>query len=114
MEKKSVREVQLSIDGLDLMMNCSKPGLFSAGPDWLEPGEQRRQEALWQFARGKAEGEGGVLRRHVGECPGCARLVRSFRLLDTAVREGADVFAACPSAQDLARYSSYDLPAQER
>ena len=46
------------------MMDCTKPWLFDAGPDWLEPGEQRRQEALWQFARGKAEGEGGVLRRH--------------------------------------------------
>ena len=40
------------------MMDCTKPWLFDAGPDWLEPGEQRRQEALWQFARGKAEGEG--------------------------------------------------------
>src|SRR4051794_7550535 len=96
------------------MMDCTKPGLFSAGPDWLEPGEQRRHEALWQFARGKAEGEGGVLRRHVEECAGCARLVRSFRRLDSAVHEGAEVFAACPSAEDLARYPSDDLFAEER
>ena len=96
------------------MMDCTKPGLFSAGPDWLEPGEQRRQEALWQFACGKAEGEGGVLRQHVEVCPGCARLVRSFRRLDGAMREGADVFAACPSAQDLADYASYDLPVEQR
>ena len=25
------------------MMECTNPGLFSGGPDWLEPGEQRRQ-----------------------------------------------------------------------
>src|SRR5690242_20231546 len=96
------------------MMDCIKPGLFSAGPDWLEPGEQRRHEALWQFARGKAEGEGGALRRHVEECPGCAHLVRSFRRLDAAVHEGADVFAACPSAEDLARRSSDELALGER
>src|SRR5712671_5095020 len=96
------------------MMDCTKPGLFSAGPDWLEPGEQRRHEALWQFARGKAEGEGGGLRSHVDECPGCAHLVRSFRRLDAAVHEDAEVFAACPSAQGLSDYVSRDLPAQER
>ena len=66
------------------MMECTNPALFSAGPDWLEPGEQRRQEALWQFARGKAAGEGGVLLRHVDECRDCARIVRSFRRLDGA------------------------------
>ena len=96
------------------MMDCTKPWLFDAGPDWLEPGEQRRQEALWQFARGKAEGEGGVLRRHVGECPGCALLVRSFLRLDGAMRGGAEVFAACPSARDLSDYASYEAPVEQR
>jgi hypothetical protein len=96
------------------MMECTNPGLFSAGPDWLEPGEQRRHEALWQFARGKAEGEGGVLRQHVDECRDCARLVLSFRRLDGAVRNGADVFAACPSASDLSDYTIYELPAERR
>src|SRR2546425_6809509 len=91
------------------MMECTNPGLFSAGPDWLEPGEQRRHEALWQFARGKAEGEGGVLRRHVEECRSCARLVHSFRNLDNASREGAEVFAVCPSAKDLSDYAAYAL-----
>src|SRR5438270_2863860 len=96
------------------MMDCTKPGLFSAGPDWLEPGEQRRQEALWQFARGKAEGEGGALRQHVNDCRSCARLVSSFRRLDAAVDEDVEVFAACPSAEDLARHAAFDLPIQQR
>src|SRR6266498_2438442 len=66
-------------EGNKPMMECTNPGLFSAGPDWLEPGEQRRQEALWQFARGKAQGEGGALTRHAVECRSCARIVESFR-----------------------------------
>jgi tetratricopeptide (TPR) repeat protein len=96
------------------MMECTNPGLFSAGPDWLDPGEQRRHEALWQVARGRAEGEGGAFRRHVGECPACAHLVESFRRLDKAVAEGAEVFAACPSAKDLSDYQCYELPVDER
>src|SRR5262245_57283210 len=96
------------------MMDCTNPGLFSAGPDWLEPGEQRRQEALWQFARGKAEGEGGALARHAAECPSCARIVESFRSLDKATCGGAEVFALCPSAKDLSDYSSYELPVDLR
>jgi anti-sigma factor RsiW len=97
------------------MMECTNPGLFSAGPDWLEPGEQRRHEALWQVARGRAEGEGGVLRRHVEECRACARLVASFRRLDGAMVEGgAAVFAACPSAQDLSDFHYYELPVDAR
>jgi len=96
------------------MMECTNPGLFSAGPDWLEPGEQRRQEALWQFARGKAEGEGGALTRHVDECRHCARMVQSFRRLDEATRGSAEVFAVCPSAKDLADYGDYELPVDLR
>jgi hypothetical protein len=53
------------------MMECTNPEMFSAGPDWLEPGGQRRHEALWQFALGKAEGEGGALRSHVDQCRAC-------------------------------------------
>ena len=56
------------------MMECTNPGLFSAGPDWLEPGEPRRHEALWQLARRTAESEGDELRRHVDECRSCGRL----------------------------------------
>jgi len=96
------------------MMECTNPGLFSAGPVWLDPGEQRRHEALWQLARGKAEGEGGVLRRHVDECSGCAQMVHSFRLLSNAVWEGAEVFTVCPSARDLSDYLSFELPAHRR
>ena len=96
------------------MMECTNPGLFSAGPDWLEPGEQRRHEALWQVSRGRAEGEGGALRRHVEECPACAQLVESFRRLDRAVVEGADVLALCPSAKDLSDYQCYELPVDTR
>ena len=91
------------------MMDCTNPGLFSAGPDWLDPGEPRRHEALWQFARGQAEGEGGALRRHVDECRACARLVQQFRRMDGAAREGADVFAVCPSTKDLSDYAGYDF-----
>src|SRR5262249_56987689 len=90
------------------------PGLCRAGPDWLEPGEPRRHEALWQVARGQAEGEGGALRQHVNECRACARLVERFRRLDGAVREGAEVFAVCPSAKDLAGYAGYELPVDLR
>jgi hypothetical protein len=96
------------------MMECTNPGLFSAGPDWLERGEQRRHEALWQVARGRAEGEGGSLRRHVDECRACARLVESFGRLDGAVAEGASGFAACPSAKDLSDYHYYEMPAEAR
>jgi hypothetical protein len=96
------------------MMECTNPGLFSAGPDWLERGEQRRQEALWQVARGRAEGEGGELRRHVEECRACARLVESFRRLEGAMEEKATVFAACPSAKDLSDYQYYELPVDAR
>jgi hypothetical protein len=96
------------------MMECTNPGLFSAGPDWLEPGEPRRQEALWQFARGQAEGEGGALPRHVDECRNCARMVQGFRRLDGAVRGGAEVFALCPSAKDLSDYAAYELPVDLR
>src|SRR5439155_16950903 len=96
------------------MMECTNPGLFSAGPDWLEPGEPRRHEALWQFARGRAEWEGGALRRHVDECRACARLVQKFRRLDGSVREGAEVFAVCPSAKDLSDYACYELPVDQR
>ncbi len=96
------------------MMECTNPGLFSAGPDWLEPGEPRRHEALWQYAQGRAEGEGGALRRHVDECRACARLVQKFRRLDGAAREGADLFAVCPSAKDLSDYASYELPVDVR
>ena len=96
------------------MMECTNPGLFSAGPDWLEPGEPRRHEALWQFAQGRAEGEGGALRRHVDECRACARLVQKFRRLDGAAREGADVFAVCPSAKELSDHSRYELPVDVR
>jgi hypothetical protein len=96
------------------MMECTNPGLFSAGPDWLDPGEQRRHEALWQVARGRAGGEGGVLRRHVDECRACAALVESFRRLEGAVTEGATLFAACPSAKDLSDYHHYELPVDAR
>jgi hypothetical protein len=96
------------------MMDCTNPGLFSAGPDWLEPGEQRRHEALWQVARGRAEGEGGALLRHVGECRACALLVESFRRLDGALAERATMFAACPSAKDLSDYHYYELPVEAR
>jgi hypothetical protein len=96
------------------MMECTNPGLFAPGPDWLEPGEQRRQEALWQVARGQAAGEGGVLRRHVEECAACAGVVASFRRLDRAVKEGGEVFAACPSAQELSGYHYYELPLERR
>jgi hypothetical protein len=96
------------------MMECTDPGLFSAGPDWLEPGEQRRHEALWQVSRGRAEGEGGVLRRHVEECRACARLVESFRRLDSKMQGAADVFAACPSAKVLSDYHYYELPVDHR
>jgi len=96
------------------MMECTNPGLFSAGPDWLEPGEQRRHEALWQVARGQAAGEGGALRRHVDECRACARLVESFRRLDGAIAKDADLFAACPSAKDLSDYHYYELPVEAR
>jgi anti-sigma factor RsiW len=95
-------------------MECTDPGLFSAGPDWLDPGEPRRHEALWQVARGRAEGEGGALRRHVEECRACARLIESFRRLDSALGEGAAVFAACPSAQDLSDYHHYEMPVDAR
>jgi hypothetical protein len=96
------------------MMECTNPGLFSAGPDWLEAGEQRRHEALWQVARGRAEGEGGVLLQHVGECRACALLVESFRRLDSAMGERATMFAACPSAKDLSDYHYYELPVDAR
>lgn len=96
------------------MMECTNPGLFAAGPDWLEPGEQRRQEALWQIARGRATGEGGELSRHVEECRACARVVEVFRRLDSAVREGAFVFAACPSAKELSDYRAYELRVEQR
>jgi hypothetical protein len=96
------------------MMECTNPGLFSAGPDWLEPGEQRRHEALWQVARGRAEGEGGALLQHVGECRACALLVESFRRLDSAMGERATMFAACPSAKDLSDYHHYELPVDAR
>jgi hypothetical protein len=96
------------------MMECTNPGLFSAGPDWLEPGEQRRHEALWQVARGRAAGEGGALRQHVDECRACARLVESFRRLDGAIAKDADLFAACPSAKDLSEYQCYELPVEAR
>jgi len=96
------------------MMECTNPGLFSAGPDWLEPGGQRRHEALWQVARGRAAGEGGALRRHVEECRACALLVASFRRLDRAFEGDAQVFAACPSAQDLSDYQCYELPMERR
>jgi len=96
------------------MMECTNPGLFSAGPDWLEPGEQRRHEALWQVALERAEGEGGALRRHVGECRACARLVESFQRLNGAVAKDADLFTACPSATDLSDYRCYELPVDDR
>lgn len=96
------------------MMECTNPGLFSAGPDWLEPGEQRRHEALWQVARGRAAGEGGALRQHVDECRACARLVESFRRLDGAIAKDADLFAACPAAKDLSEYQCYELPVEAR
>ena len=96
------------------MMECTNPELFSAGPDWLEAGEQRRHEALWQVARGRAEGEGGALRQHVGECRACARLVESFRRLDGAVAKEADLFVACPSAKVLSDYQCYELPVDDR
>jgi tetratricopeptide (TPR) repeat protein len=96
------------------MMECTNPGLFSAGPDWLEPGEQRRHEALWQVARGRAEGEGGALVQHAGECRACAELVKSFRRLDSALAERATMFAACPSAKDLSDYHYYELPVDAR
>jgi hypothetical protein len=96
------------------MMECTNPGLFSAGPDWLEPGEQRRHEALWQVARGRAAGEGGALRSHVDECRACARLVESFRRLDGAIAKDADLFVACPSAKDLSEYQCYELPVEAR
>lgn len=96
------------------MMECTNPGLFSAGPDWLEPGEQRRQEALWQVARGLAAGEGGVLRRHVQECRACSRMVQSFSRLDRAVRKGAPTLAACPGTKELSDYHYFDLPKERR
>jgi hypothetical protein len=96
------------------MMECTNPGLFSAGPDWLEPGEQRRHEALWQVARGRAEGEGGALVQHVGECRACAQLVENFRRLDGAVTGSATLFAACPAAKDLSDYHYYELPVDAR
>ena len=96
------------------MMECTNPGLFSAGPEWLDPGEQRRHEALWQVARGRAEGEGGALCRHVDECRACAALVESFRRLDGALGEDATLFAACPSAKDLSDYHYYELPVDAR
>jgi anti-sigma factor RsiW len=96
------------------MMECNDPGVFSAGPDWLDPGEQRRHEALWQFARGTAEGEGGALRRHVEQCRACAMLVESFRLLDGAAQGDAALFAACPSAKELSDYHYYELPVDDR
>jgi hypothetical protein len=95
-------------------MECTNPGLFAAGPDWLEPGEQRRQEALWQVARGRAAGEGGELSRHVEECSACALVVQSFQRLDRAVREEVSVFAACPSAKDLSDYYYYEMAADQR
>jgi hypothetical protein len=96
------------------MMECTNPGLFSAGPDWLEPGEERRQEALWQVARGLAAGEGGVLRRHVEECRACSRMVESFSRLDRGLRKGAPVFAACPGAKELSDYHYFELPVERR
>jgi hypothetical protein len=96
------------------MMECNEPGLFSAGPDWLDPGEHRRHEALWQVARGRAEGEGGALRCHVDQCRACALLVESFRRLDGAVQGDAELFAACPSAKDLSDYHYYELPVDDR
>jgi hypothetical protein len=96
------------------MMECINPGLFSAGPDWLEPGEQRRHEALWQVARGRAEGEGGALLQHVGECRACTRLVESFRRLDSTMGERATMFAACPSAKDLSDYHYYQMRVEAR
>ena len=95
-------------------MECTNPGLFAAGPDWLEAGEQRRQEALWQIARGQAAGEGGALSRHVQECRACWETVESFRRLDRAAREGASVFAACPSAQELSDYRAWELRVEQR
>jgi hypothetical protein len=95
------------------MMECTNPGLFAGGPDWLEPGEQRRQEALWQVARGQAAGEGGKLRLHVEACRGCARTVAGFRRLDRAARVAASVFAVCPGAQELSDYYRYELPAAQ-
>lgn len=95
-------------------MECTNPGLFAAGPDWLEPGEQRRQETLWQVARGRAEGEGESLRLHVAECGACARLVESFRRLDRAALQGAPLFAACPGARELSDYFYHELPADRR
>ncbi|HTM51215.1 MAG TPA: hypothetical protein VL285_21115 [Bryobacteraceae bacterium] len=95
------------------MMECTNPGVFSAGPDWLEPGEQRRHEALWQIARGKAEGSGG-LREHVEVCRACRELVRAFQQVDRAVGGTAEVFAVCPSERDLADYAAYELPAPIR
>jgi hypothetical protein len=96
------------------MMECTNPGLFSAGPDWLDLGEQRRHEALWQVARGRAEGEGGALLQHAVECRACALLVESFRRLDGAMGERATMFAACPSAKDLSDYHYYELPVDAR
>jgi hypothetical protein len=93
------------------MMECTNPGLFAAGPDWLEPGEQRRQEALWQIARGRAAGE---LRLHVKECRACARMVESFARLDRAARDGASLFAACPSAKELSDYHYFELAVERR
>lgn len=97
-----------------MLMECVKPELFAAGPDWLESAEERRHEALWQVARGRAAGEGGVLLQHLRECDACARLVESFRRLDRAASKGAEVFAACPSAQELSGYHCYELPVDRR
>jgi uncharacterized protein (DUF1778 family) len=96
------------------MMECTKPGLFAAGPDWLEPGEQRRQEALWQIARGRAAGEGSELRLHVKECRACARMVESFARLDRASRAESHLFAACPSAKELSDYHYFELAVEQR
>ncbi len=96
------------------MMECTNPELFAAGPDWLEPGEQRRQEALWQVARGRGASQGRELRQHLEDCRACSRMVQSFERLDRAVREGGYLFAACPSANELSDYHYFELPADRR
>ena len=96
------------------MMECNDPGVFASGPDWLEPGEERRHEALWQVALGRAEGEGQSLVRHVEQCRACASLVESFRRLDAGMRADATMFAACPSARELSDYHYYEMPAERR
>ncbi len=96
------------------MMECIDPEAFSAGPDCLEPGEERRHEALWQYALGKSAGDGQALARHVEHCRACASLVESFRRLDAGLRARATVFAACPSARDLSDYHYCEMEAERR